>query len=103
MNAKAICKICHEEVPASEQETHLAQEHPPKDSRGFRFYVDGAEHFAEKPSMLIAQLKQLVGGGFGYRTIVNYNGSPDDHHLSDGEAIDLTNSPMVFFVPPARM
>jgi hypothetical protein len=97
---EAVCLICQEPVELGNQEDHLRTKHATP-ATGFRFWLDAVAHFADKPSMLIADLRkqcnvtphgffvQDVGGQWTY--------------YSDGQAVDLTKEPHFFILLPATM
>jgi hypothetical protein len=90
------CLICGvDRVTKVDQEEHLAAVH----KGPHVFFYDAKEYRTEKPSMLVAELLQLVGGNPMYYFHEDRGGKQIDY--SQGQAVDLTRRPHFFSVPPA--
>jgi len=98
---EAACLMCGEKVVDWLQANHLAAKHPPTEGFGYRLHVNGVLTYSPKPSMTIQELKSCVPCDPTYMTTVQYEPGGKEHYLTDGQAIDLTNDPWVFFTPPA--
>lgn len=99
--SEAACLMCGEKVVESLQASHLAERHPPTEGFGYRLHIDAILYYSPVPSMTILELKHLYKCEPTYSTMVEYEPNSEPHYLSDGNAIDLTNDPWVYFVPPA--
>jgi hypothetical protein len=89
------CIVCGAEVPKAEQATHLRYAHPGP----FYFWHDARRFATASPSMLVGELKQLVGCTVTYPFHEERDGK--EIYYSDGQAVDLTREPHFFSVPPA--
>lgn len=97
MNAN--CKLCGESVPLYDQSDHLRFKHPAP-AGGFRFWYEGRPFFTDKPSMLVHELLTLVDGSTTYQFYMEVSGG-EGVPLSHGNAVDLTQEPHFYSVPPA--
>lgn len=97
MNAN--CVVCGESVPLYDQADHLRLKHPAP-SGGFRFWYDERPYLTDKRSMPVGDLLKLVDGSPTYYFYMEVRGGKDVplHH---GDAVDLTQEPRFYCVPPA--
>lgn len=95
----ADCVLCGENVPLYDQADHLRVRHPAPDPKGFRFFLDGREYWSQKPSMLVAELIAMTGASPSYSFEGERNG--ERVPFAHGNAVDLTQEPHFFTVPPA--
>ena len=96
-----ICIVCHAEVPESQQAAHLASAHPAPEG-GFVFHMDARPYRTDRPSMTVTELLLLVGATPTYPLFqkgTRSNG--DDVFIPQGCAVDLTQDPWFYAVPPA--
>lgn len=94
------CLICGLAVEKSAQAEHLRTVHPSPEG-GFPFFLDGRLCHSDEPSMLVVDVKSRYGSTTTYHLYQQL--SPDeDVFLSDGQAVDLTQCPHFFAIPPAR-
>lgn len=89
------CLICGEVVAPSSQMAHLQQIHPGP----FVFWHDARRFTTHHPSMLVADLKHLVGCTVSYHLYQELDGK--NIPFNDGNAVDLTREPHFYSLPPA--
>src|ERR1700722_15757142 len=95
----ANCLICGQVVETAAQGEHLRTIHSSPDG-GFPFFLDGRLCHSDVPSMLVAEVKARFGSTPTYQLYQQL--SPDeDVFISDGRAVDLTQCPHFFAIPPA--
>lgn len=80
------------------QARHLREAHAPP-AGGFPFYHDGQRYTSLIPSMLVGDVLRMVQGQVMYQFYQEVAGEMCP--LAHGNAVDLTNSPHFFSVPPA--
>jgi hypothetical protein len=97
----AICIVCHAAVPEAQQAEHLASAHPaPK--AGFVFHFDARRYHTYKPSMMVTELLLLVGATPMYPLFQKrLSGNGDDVFIPQGCAVDMTQDPWFYAIPPA--
>jgi hypothetical protein len=97
-DTKMMCAICREDVDLVEAESHLAMRHPAP-TGGFLFFHDARPFRTEHPSMLVWELKRFVRATNMYPLYQQHAGG--DVGLNDGQAVDLTQEPRFYSLPPA--
>lgn len=104
MSQEITCAVCGTTVPFGQQSEHLAAAHPPP-LEGWPFWFDGRPYRSDVPSMIVAELLVKVGASTIYRTkqIVGTGDARREFDVSHDQAVDLTQQPQFFAIPPARM
>jgi hypothetical protein len=92
----ADCTICGENVPLYDQADHLRFKHPGP----FKFWYEGRPFTTDTPSMTVAELLKLVNGVSTYYFYMEVPGR-EDVPLSHHNAVDLTQEPHFYSIPPA--
>lgn len=99
-----VCIVCRAEVPKSKQAEHLSSAHPTPDG-GFAFHFDARPYRTLKPSMMVTELLTLVGATVTYPLFQkrrHWSGRDvGDAFIPQGCAVDLTQDPWFYAIPPA--
>lgn len=91
------CIVCNRFVPQGYEQDHLRANH-----LGPHVWWFNAQQFQTmEPSMTAAEIKRLADTSSGYQFFEERDGKCT--YYSDGQAVDLTNRPHFFAVPPATM
>lgn len=94
---EANCAVCGETVAIYDQADHLRLRHPTPTS-GFKFWLNGRMHATEKPSMLVRELIAATDS----QVIASYLFEDDaGKQYAHDNAVDLTQEPHFFMLPPA--
>lgn len=92
------CVVCKKVVANTDVQEHLANNH-----LGPHYFWFGMKKFRTmEPSMLVADLKKLVGAPMDRYIVQEVSGAEDVCH-PDGVAVDLTHEPHFFSMPSATM
>lgn len=67
----------------------------------FWFLADGKRYHSDKPSLSIAEAKEISGASTGYMSFLEQPDDKPDLCLCDVQSIDLRSHCSVYFVPPA--
>lgn len=90
--------VCGKTVAAADEKTHLATYH----LGPHYFWFNARRYCTAYPSILVSELKKLVGASPIHPVIQTIDGRPDIWY-GDGVAVDLTREPHFFTVPSATM
>lgn len=89
------CIVCKREVPEGYESEHLSANH----FGPHIFWFNMRQHQTMEPSMTMGDVVKMVDGNTRYHVFEEREGG--DIPWGHGVAVDLTNTPRFYTVPPA--
>jgi len=93
------CLVCKRTVAQGYEEEHLEANH----LGPHYFWFNAQRYMTMQPSMQVARLIALVDTTPSYQLYLESKDNSPDIALGHGEAVDLTQEPHFYAVPPATI